>query len=138
MFNQIMEFKNYPASVKNAILFLLAGWICHYYFYFSFLVNEFPMRTTYMQIGIGVAICFFVVSVKRWARMLCIFFNIGIAALYLLYCAAFFNSGNLNLTFLTGITLILFSISTYFLAVKESSQFFKTYMSNDQKNGNSN
>ena len=83
-----------------------------------------PLKTTYLQIGIGIGICYFVATLKRWARMLCLFFNIGIIALYFLYCLAFFQSNNQSMMILTLLTTILFILSTYFLLKKETAQFF--------------
>jgi hypothetical protein len=113
-----------PAAVKFGIIFLICGWLCHYAFYFTHLAEEMPLKTTYLQIGIGIGICYFVATLKRWARMLCLFFNIGIIALYFLYCLAFFQSKAYNPMMLTGLTVVLFLISTYFLLKKETSQFY--------------
>ena len=113
-----------PAAVKYGIIFLISGWLCHYAFYFMHFAGEMPAKTTYLQLGVGIGICYFVTAIKRWARMLCLFFNIGIIALYGLYCLAFFQSGQYNLMLLTGLIVVLFLISTYFLLQKETAQFF--------------
>lgn len=86
--------------------------------------QEMPLKTTYLQLGVGIGICYFVAAIKRWARMLCLFFNIGIIALYGLYCLAFFQSSQYNSMLLTGLIVILFLIATYFLLKKETAQFF--------------
>ncbi len=113
-----------PAAVKHAIIFLICGWLCHYVFYFTHFVEEMPLRTTFLQIGVGIGICYFVATLKRWARMLCLFFNIGIIALYVIYCLAFFQSNKYIPMLLTGLTAVLFLISTYFLLKKETAQFY--------------
>ena len=86
--------------------------------------GEMPAKTTYLQLGVGIGICYFVTAIKRWARMLCLFFNIGIIALYGLYCLAFFQSNQYNPMMLTGLIAFLFLISTYFLLKKETAQFY--------------
>ena len=113
-----------PAAVKYGILFLICGWLCHYAFYFTHFAEEMPLRTTYLQLGVGIGICYFVAAIKKWARMLCLFFNMGIIALYGLYCLAFFQSNKYNLMMLTGLIAVLFLISTYFLLKKETAQFY--------------
>ena len=113
-----------PAAVRYGIIFLICGWLCHYAFYFMHFAEEMPSKTTYLQLGVGIGICYFVATLKRWARMLCLFFNIGIIALYLLYCLAFFQSNKYNPMILTGLIAILFLISTYFLLKKETAQFY--------------
>ena len=113
-----------PAAVKYGIIFLIGGWLCHYAFYFMYFIEEMPSKTTYLQLGVGIGICYFVATLKRWARMLCLFFNIGIIALYGLYCLAFFQSNKYDLMAMTGLVAILFLISTYFLLKKETAQFY--------------
>ena len=113
-----------PAAVKYGIIFLICGWLCHYAFYFAHFAEEMPSKTTYLQLGVGIGICYFVATLKRWARMLCLFFNIGIIALYGLYCLAFFQSNQYNPMMLTGLIAFLFLISTYFLLKKETAQFY--------------
>ena len=113
-----------PAAVKYGIIFLICGWLCHYAFYFAHFAEEMPSKTTYLQLGVGIGICYFVATLKRWARMLCLFFNIGIIALYGLYCVAFFQSNKYEPMILTGLTAVLFLLSTYFLLKKETAQFY--------------
>jgi len=127
MINTIIKFKEYPAYVKMGILFLVAGWIFHYFYFIKFLMSEFPLKTLYLQIGIGVSICYFVAGINKWARALCIFFNLGIIVLYLLFFILYFNISKYDLAFFTALVALLFSISTFYLTRKESSQYFKTY-----------
>ena len=132
MINVNIKFKEYPTSVKMGISFLVAGWILHYFYFLKFLMSEFPIKTIYLQLGIGVSICYFVASINKWARSLCIFFNFAIIVLYLLIFYLHFSENKYDLTFLAGLVAVLFSISTYFLTRKESSQYFKTYNETDK------
>jgi hypothetical protein len=118
------QIKTRPAAVKYGIIFLICGWLCHYAFYFMHFAEDMPANTTYLQLGVGIGICFFVATLKRWARMLCIFFNLGIIALYGLFCLMFFKSNNQSMMLLTLLITILFILSTYFLLKKETAQFF--------------
>ena len=131
MINISVKFNEYPTGVKMGIWFLIAGWVLHYFYFLKFLMGEFPVKTLYLQLGIGVAICYFVASINKWARSLCIFFNFAIMVLYLFYCILYFNLSKYDLAFLTALVVVLFSISTYFLTRKESSQYFKTYNQTD-------
>ena len=113
-----------PYTVKYGILFLICGWLCHYVFYLTHFAHEMPLRTTLLQIGVGVGICYFVATLKRWARMMCLFFNIGIIGLYALFCLAYFQSNQYSPMLLTGLVAVLFAISTYFLLKKETAQYY--------------
>ena len=46
----------YPAKVNLAILFLCLGWAMHFLFYFTYLSDQFPPRTTYLQLGVGIGL----------------------------------------------------------------------------------
>ena len=132
MINISIKFKAYPTSVKMGISFLVAGWILHYFYFLKFLMSEFPVKTIYLQLGIGVAICYFVASINKWARSLCIFFNFAIIVLYLLIFYMYFSDNKYDLAFFTALIVVLLSISTFYLTRKESSQYFKTYNETDE------
>lgn len=133
MINISIKFNEYPTSVKVGISFLIAGWISHYFYFLKFLMSEFPVKTLYLQLGIGVLICYFVASINKWARSLCIFFNFAIIVLYLLFSILYFNTSKYDSAFFTVLVAVLFSISTFSLARKESSQYFKTYNETDEE-----
>ncbi|MBW2180930.1 MAG: hypothetical protein JRG81_11270 [Deltaproteobacteria bacterium] len=132
MINVNIKFKEYPTSVKMGISFLVAGWISHYFYFLKFLMSEFPVKTLYLQLGIGLSICYFVASINKWARSLCIFFNFAIIALYLLIFYMYFTDNKYDLAFITALVAILFAISNFYLIRKESSQYFKTYNETDE------
>jgi len=132
MINVNIKFKEYPTSVKMGISFLVAGWILHYFYFLKFLMSEFPVKTLYLQLGLGLGICYFVAAINKWARSLCIFFNFAIIVLYLFYFILYFNISKFDLAFLTALIAVLFSISTYFLVGKKSSQYFKIYNETDE------
>jgi hypothetical protein len=95
-------------------------------------MSEFPVKTLYLQLGIGLSICYFVASINKWARSLCIFFNFAIIALYLLIFYMYFTDNKYDLAFITALVAILFAISNFYLIRKESSQYFKTYNETDE------
>lgn len=128
----------YPKQVKLAILTLIAGWLIHFLFLYLYLFSLLDSRQVVMQLGIGIAICFFVAMIKRWARMLCIFFNIGIMVIYLLLGQLFFRgtsvlTGNISFLLLAVCCLAAFAASTFYLLTSECSQFFKSFGRSEDK-----
>ena len=122
MVQVIEEYKSFPNSVRNAILFLFAGWVWHYIsLYRYFFRGEVPFN----QIVIGLSICYFVFRIKSWARVLCIVCNILIVVMYLSVFLSFLAAGKTHYAAVSGINVVLFSLASYFLFVGESSRFFK-------------
>jgi hypothetical protein len=113
-----------PPSVKNAIIAFLAGWIAHYLFYFGVIAEDQSERVTYLQLGVGIGICYCVVTIRKWARRLCIFFNIVMVPMYFLFSIAFAQGGKMGLFALTAFISMAFAASLYFLLKKETAQFF--------------
>lgn len=130
-----INFKAYPKVVRNAIIFLVAGWLVHYYFFFTHLESILfsdivaggqANRTVYLQLGVGIGICYFVAAINRWARALCLWFNLIIIVFYgiLFY---FIQHKATTTGMLTAIVAILFCMATYFLLNKQTAEYFNTY-----------
>jgi hypothetical protein len=113
-----------PPSVRNAIIALLVGWAAHYIFYFGFIAEDQAERVTYLQLGVGIGICYCVATIRKWARRMCIFFNIVMVPMYFLFAIAFAQGGKISLFALTAFTALAFAFSLYFLLRKETAQFF--------------
>ena len=113
-----------PLVVKKAVIFLLVGWAAHYVFYFGLIAEDQPERVTYLQLGVGIGICYCVATIRKWARRLCIFFNIVMVPMYLLFAIAFAQGGKLNLFFLTALVAASFGLSLYYLLQKETARYF--------------
>jgi len=113
-----------PPSVKKAIIFLLVGWAAHYIFYFGFIAEDQPERVTYLNLGVGIAICYCVATIRKWARRLCIYFNIIMVVMYTLFAVAFAQGGKVNLLILTAVAAVSFGFSLYYLLQKEVFLFF--------------
>ena len=129
---QIEKFRTYPQSVKLAVIFLVIGWGVHFLFIHAYFPALFPLSMIYKQAIIGGLICLFVAMIKRWARMLCIFFNIAMIGIYLIFLQLFFSSQshyyqNARYLLAGAICAASFIASTYFLVTRECNQFFKTY-----------
>lgn len=113
-----------PPNVRNAIISLLVGWAAHYIFYFGFIADDQPERITYLQLGVGIGICYCVATVRKWARKLCIFFNLVMVPMYLLFAVAFAQGGKVGLFALTAFTGLVFAFSLFSLLKKETARFF--------------
>ena len=130
------RWKEVPASVKNAIIALVIGWVAHYLFYFGFIADDQPERITYLQLGVGIGICYCVATIRKWARKLCIFFNIIMVPMYLLFAVAFAQGGKTGLFALTAFIGLAFAYSLFFLLKKETARFFSPSETGSEENGN--
>jgi hypothetical protein len=130
-----------PPSARNAIIALLVGWAAHYIFYFGFIAEDQPERVTYLNIGVGVGICYCVATIRKWARRLCIYFNIVMVPMYVLFAIAFAQGSKIDLFALTAFIAVAFAFSLYCLLQKETLRFFappeqqKEQPSNDSSGG---
>lgn len=132
--NTTINLKEYPLSVKLAILFLALGWGLHYLFYFKFLMYDEPVRNLYLQVGLGIAICYFVASINRWAKAMCIFFNLGIIIIYLVLFANYVLIDKPALSVFTVTIALLFCLSTYYLLIRKTREFFSLYGQTEDDN----
>lgn len=113
-----------PPAARHATGFMVAGWALHYAFYFGFVVADVLERTTVLQLAVGIGICYAVVTAKKWARMMSVFFNIGIFALYGVYSLGFAYGGEPGLFALTAVVALLFAASTLYMLKKETALHF--------------
>jgi hypothetical protein len=123
------QFSAFPKSVQNAIIFLILGWAWISVINYMYVLMDESLRNYFYRILIvGGLICFFVANIKKWARMLCIFFNIGIMVVYpFLGSMIYLGSGQLGPVSMAAVAVILFGISTFYLLKKETGQFYKSY-----------
>jgi hypothetical protein len=124
MLSMPTKWSEMPPSVRNAIISLLIGWAAHYIFYFGFIAEGQPERVTYLQLGVGIGICYCVATIRKWARKLCIFFNIGLVATYLVFAIVFAYVDQAGRFAITAFTALAFAISLYFLLRKETTEYF--------------
>ena len=125
-----------PKSVKIGIILLLISW-CWFYVsaFYLFLAKDIDTRL----LLVGPMICLAVVNLVNWARILCLTSNAMVILLFAVLAYLFFSSNNM-INFLAAlVTIAFFAVTSYFLAVKETSDFFKTYHkaagSDDQEGG---
>ena len=113
-----------PAGSKVAIVTLIGGWVLHAAAYIHFFPADLTDRNVFLQLIVGVGICYGVAAGRKWARMLCVFFNIGIVALYALFSMALVQSEEWGWAGLTALIAGMFSVSTVYLLARDSALFF--------------
>jgi len=131
MLNKLLVFFKYPVGVRYALGLLLGGWISVYAFMYH-ITRVFPDLFTdaiiWRNLIVGIGICYCVFRIKPWARKLCIFFNLGIIFINVLFLAIRLSSVGMAspaLIFHALLNIILFGLCTYYLMIKETSGYFK-------------
>ncbi len=131
MLNKLLVFFEYPVGVRYALGLLLGGWISVYAFMYhinTFFPDRFPNPLILKNLVVGIGICYCVFRIKPWARKLCIFFNLGIICINVLFLAIRLTSVGIEpfgLIFHALLNIILFGLCTYYLLIKETSEYFK-------------
>jgi len=131
MQSKLFEFYEYPVGVRYALGLLLMGWISVYAFMYhinTFFPDRFPNALILKNLVVGIGICYFVFRIRPWARKLCIFFNLGIICVNILFIAIRLSSIGLaspSLTLHALLNIVLFGLCTYYLLIKETSEYFK-------------
>ncbi len=122
-------FNTFPSSAKKGIVFLLLAWASHFlfiYIFFEAFGVEFGKELWLQQSIIALVVCFFTIRVRNWARVLSIVCSVMIIVLYLFVTALFFKS-RIDFAVHGAANAILFSLSTFFLFLKDTSDFFKLH-----------
>jgi len=131
MFNKLLVFFEYPIGVRYALGLLLVGWISVYAFMYHinvFFPDRFPNALILKNLVVGIGICYCVFRIKPWARKLCIFFNLGIICINVLFLGIRLSSIGMaspSLTLHALLNVTLFGLCTYYLLIKETSEYFK-------------
>ena len=124
LFDKIKEFKDFPLSVKNALLLVFISWGWCFLILYLYLYHP-PERIPYRQAISGVAICISVLTIKNWARMLCLLCNVMIIIQFLPVFLTHTMNDNIIPGIVIGLNLILFGISSYYMFTKTTAEFFK-------------
>lgn len=120
-------YNTFPSSAKNGILFLLSGWAMHFLFLYALFGKELESQIWLQQSIIALLVCFFTIRVRNWARVLGIVANLLIILVYLFAIAYLYSIHLFKFSFFASAIVILFSISTFFLFKRSTSDFFKLH-----------
>jgi hypothetical protein len=119
----LFAIQTYPKTVRIALYSLLAAWVSLLWSVHQYYAPEFFSRFAIA----GALVVFFMLRLKNWARMLCLCAN----AMVVLYCS-FFGlifamkaPPDMAAAFFSALSVLLFLISTYFLLVKPTREFYK-------------
>ena len=127
MFNLEIKFNSYPTYIKLAIISLSLGWLVHLLFYYKYFTGESLARNDYLMFSVGIAICFFIAGINKWARPLCLFFNFIIILMYSVLSYVYFQKPDFDRGVVSLTVLALFSLSTYSLLRRDTITYFKSY-----------
>jgi hypothetical protein len=133
MLIRLNVFFEYPVAVRYALGLLIGGWISVYAFMYH--INlYFPDLLTSNEVMrvviVGIGICYCVIRIKPWARKLCLFFNLGIIYFYVVFLSKRLSSIGVNssgLSIHAFFIIALFGICTYYLLIKETTEYFKAH-----------
>ena len=123
MNDYLARIRAFPATVRKGILALIAAWLWFLfslYIYFNF-TGELLWRLALT----GVLICYFVMAVKNWARILSVLFSSMIGLYFIFAAVNFFLGGQTGLGIVAATIFTLFLISSIYLLLPESAQFFR-------------
>lgn len=140
-----MDIANWPKSVQNGVMFLIAGWLGVYGFMAAFTYfygqdgQVFTNRLILQTVILGVGLSYFVIQKKNWARIISVFGNtvpMLLAMTYLMY-VHLFHAIRLNwlISLLSFLVLVFFGLSIYYLTRPDCVTHFK--LSSDQAHDSS-
>jgi len=125
LFKEPRKFSYLPKNAQYGIIFLFLSWAGHFFaFYLMFMGNP-PKENVLQQLAITVMIGYFVVRLKNWARVLCVYGNIVIMMYYLYWFSIFISLGKYGLFLLSAVVCGLFGMTVYFLSRPDTIAFFK-------------
>jgi hypothetical protein len=125
MFRILEDYNTYPPSVKKAIVFTVLAWG---WFYVIMLTMQKVLENyaiSRREVMIGVCIIVLLASMKNWARMICLLGNVMSVIYHAFFMFALLKH-KMIVTFM-GIDIVLLILSSYYLFIKPTSDFFKQY-----------
>jgi hypothetical protein len=118
-------FKELPKSIKYGLTSVLMSW-------FFFIITNTMMtgQISLFHITMGTLVCFAAYSMKNWARLFAVIYNIFMAVMIALELHYYINSGSLPSVFplvIKVFSILLFVISSAFLITKEAKNYYKEF-----------
>ena len=120
----LAHFQSFPSSAKNGIILLIAawGWLL-FSIYWYLLPGEIPDR---VLVG-GIMACTLIFKARNWARVLCILGNVLAILVHIQFAIHFLTIGISIQGIVCVITIALFTVSTVFLALPQTAEFYKKH-----------
>jgi len=125
LFKKPGKFSYLPKNARYGIICLFLSWIGHFFLFYLIFKDGLPREMFLRQLAICVMICYFVVRLKNWARILCVYGSIVIMMYYLYWFSVLLTIGKLDLFVLSLIVCALFGLTVYYLSRPDSITFFK-------------
>lgn len=116
--------QQFPPTARKAVLLLFIGWALLLVSLYQYFLPGFDLIRFVI---IGVLMCFFTYQVYPWARILCLVSNAMIVIYFSLIAAQLIIVGRLIGASIATIIVIVFAASGYFLMVRQTTDFFKTF-----------
>jgi hypothetical protein len=118
-----LSFKELPESVRYALSLVIFAW-----FFFLISTSAYTGQISILHITMGMLICFAAFSLKNWARILTIIYDIFMivmigAELYFLVQSDIFTS--LMLFIIKAGSILFFTVSTIFFLLPGTKDFYK-------------
>ena len=123
MFDVFTKFPTFPKSVKTGIVLLVASWCWFYVSMYYFFLNQ---EISGKLLAVGPMIVLAVLRIVNWARLLCLASNAMVIIWSAIFAVAFFQSNQIKLA-AALMNIVLFGTTSYYLAIKATATFFKTY-----------
>lgn len=126
MNDYVARFRASPVSFKKSVLLLMAAWICHPLFIYSFFyLNEAVGQSEnvlYRMAAVSGGLALLLLLIKKWARALVVMGNAFIVVYDIFVLAV---SPPHKVLTLLGVGVALFTIAgTYWLFVKDTRAYF--------------
>ncbi len=121
---KIKEFNEFPQNIKISLILQIISWATlfvtvSYYLYIH------GQRLNVYQITSGAAVWLSILTIKNWARWLCIACNLMLIIQFIRVVPRAIEMNNIAIWVIFGLNVALLSSATLFLMLKPTSDFFK-------------
>lgn len=122
MIPDLNSLPEWPKSARNGVILLAISWA---WLVFSIYKIYDPASAGKFLIA-GVGLCYLVLCIKNWARMLALFCNL-MALIYCFFFAVVFAGHDAIGLAASLVNVALFAASSYFLLAKPTARWFKQH-----------
>ena len=129
-------FSAFPAKVKYGFYCLVFGWLWNFFFLYKVFDRHIPEKILIQQMVICGILCYFVFKEKNWARVMTMVANLMLIVLHALIFLLFLKTRT-ELSAISAINIVAFSVSTFFFFSKEAATHYKSILKKDSKENTS-